>query len=509
MSARFHTIDARPSVSDRYAALAQHRSAIAGAVALVVGCAFALAIVFTDAAPLLLAGLVAALVTLAVVVRPVSGVYLLFGGAILFEQAGIPGVDSITEQVHFFKQLDSFTPIPLRLSAADLLLLLTLGTLIARSLTGRSRLRIGPIGNAVAIYGSIFVIGTAIGISRGSWSGEAALFELRGPAQMCLLYFLATNLIRERGQVVILAWALAALVGVKALQAIVGYQQAQSLSWALEAVTGHEDVVFFDLAAALAIVMAILGIRTRLSYAIYAIQPLILVAELVTQRRVAFAALGTVALVIMLLSLASKPRRVLLLAIVGTLVTAAYLAVFWDEEGPLGQPIRTVRAVIEPTEVSARDLSSDNWREIENRNIAFTIEQVPLTGVGVGKQYLFRELPPSITYLFEFWRNVTHNAVLWLWLKAGALGGFALWYLIARVVLLGSSRYARLRDPEVRWMVTIPVALVAIQLAFSSVDMGLTQSRPMIVFGAVLGLDALLFGPALPAGTPDSPEVRA
>src|SRR5437879_4864316 len=120
------------------------------------------------------------------------------------------------------------------------------------------------------------------------------------------------------------------------------------------------------------------------------------------------------------------------------------------------------------------------------------MHQLPLTGVGLGQQYIFREEPPPL-WGFTYWRYETHNALLWLWLKAGPLGGFALWFLVARVLLVGSAMYVRIRDARQRVIVLLPVALMTIQVAFSSVDMGLTHARPMIVLGTVLGASAFLF----------------
>lgn len=496
MSAAFQISDAAPwRTSDHYAARARLRSVIA--ITIAVGIAIAISVALaTDGGVVPLAALLGALVGLAVLTRPVLGVYLLFGSAVLFEQGDIPGLDSITAQIRFFSNANALIPLPL--SLADLLLLVTLASFALRRLAQPCEpLHVGPLGSAVATYGSIFVIGVGIGLARPLWNANAALFELRGPIQMCVLYFLATNLIRDRSQFVALIGGFVALVGVKAVQALLNYQQAQSQSWALDAVTSHEDVVFFDLAIALALVMAVLGVRTKISMALFALQPVILVAELVTQRRVAFAALGVVILVIALLCLTVNPRRIAMLALFGAVALGAYVALFWGDEGTLGQPIRAMRAALEPDAVSARDLSSDNWRLIENRNIAYTIGELPLTGVGVGQQYLFQEQPPSLTFIFSFWRNVTHNGLLWLWLKAGPIGALALWFLVARVLLLGSALFARIEDPRRRWMAVVPVALIAIQLAFSSVDMGLTQSRTMIVLGTILGLDAVLFGPGL------------
>ena len=495
---------------DGFASHVRRQQMIAAAAALTISVACAVVLVASDEKVLLLAVLGSALVGVVVLMRPVIGVYALFAGAVLFEQTGITGLTPITEQVHFFKGIDTFTALPLHASPADLLLVLSAVSLVAAHLTGRVPFRMGTFGWAVAGYGAAFVVGIAIGIARGAaWSADAAITELRSPLQMCVMYFLAASLIRERKQLTVLLWMFALLVGVKALQGILNYQESLDLSYALEAVTGHEDVVFFDLAIVLSLVMLALGVRTRFAYTLLALQPLILGAEILTQRRVGFAALGTALLVLAVLFIAGNPRRGLLLAGVGALAIGAYVMVFWEQEdGPLAQPIRTLRAALDPTSVSARDLSSDNWRLIENRNIKFTIDAFPLTGVGVGGRYIQHEQPPSMTYVFEYWRYITHNALLWLWLKAGPLGGFALWFLVARVLLVGSAMYVRIRDARQRVIVLLPVALMTIQVAFSSVDMGLTHARPMIVLGTVLGASAFLFARTVSAESLGAVRVR-
>lgn len=494
MSASFPSGAAASRTSDWYSSHARRTSMVAGALALAFALACTLAIVGTASGTLLAAALVGAAVSLSVLTRPVVGVYLLFGGALLFEQFEIRGLSPITAQTHIFQNLSAYTEIPVRLSIMDLLALLTLGAWAAQCMSRpKDPPRMGAFGWPIVAFAGIFAIGTAIGVARGSgWDPNAFFQEIRGPAQMCLTYFLAANLLRTRGQLVVLTWVFVALVGVKGLQGILNGLESLSRS-DLEAVTGHEDVIFFDLAIALLAVILMVGARTGVRYALLAILPLVVGAELLTERRVGFVALGVVLAAIVLLSLARSMRRAVVFGALGSLALCMYLFLFWNDTGPLGQPSRALRAVVEPSNISERDLFSAHWRDIENRNIAYTVRQLPLTGVGVGQEYLFEEEPPSLgSPKFFYWRNITHNSVLWLWLKAGPLGAFVLWFLVARVLLIGSAMYARLRDPELRWLAALPVALMVIQITFVSVEPGFVFSRSMIVLGTVLGLGAAL-----------------
>ncbi len=476
-------------------------------VVIVAAGAYAATLITTEGEPLLAAPLVGALVALAVLMRPIVGLYLLLGAAILLEQWDIAGLAPLTAGTHFYENLSGFSELPLRLSASDLLALLTfLSWALRRAVGANAPVRAGPFGWGVAAYASAFVLGTVIGVSRGGkWDLLATLNEVRGPAYVCLLYFVTANLVRTREQLLALLCEFILLVGVKAFQALGNYAQMLSGPERLEAVTAHEDVIFFDAAIALAVVMALLHVRGRLFYALLCLVPVILVAEMVATRRVAFAALAAVLAVVALLSAMERPRATGLVLGVGVLAFGIYAATFWDQTGPLAEPARVIREVVDPYSISERDRSSNVWRDIENANIAYTVRQLPLTGVGVGQEYLFQREPPSGPGTFTYWRLTTHNAVLWTWLKAGPYGAFAFWLLVTQVVIFGLQLYRRLDDPMLRAAASFPVLLTVAQVVFSSFDLGLTYSRTMIVLGVALGLAAPLTAWSASRRAPDRP----
>jgi len=453
------------------------RSFVLSTIALLGALAYTLAIIDARGDPVVLLPLAAAIVVLGIWAQPVIGLYVVFAGAILFEQVILLGVSPIT-QTKFFVNVNAYTPIPIRLSMPDLLMLLT-GTalLVRRRGIEGERLRMGALGPAVLGYVGVFVLGTVIGAARGgSWNADIALTEARAPFQMCLAYFLAANTVRSRLHVSVLMWLFVLMSAVKAVQTILNYQEASNLSYTLRTILSHEDVVFMGAAIALAVVAVILGHRSRLVLALLALQPLFVVAELLAYRRVGFIALAVMFLAVMI-------------AIV-TVALGFYLVMFWDATGPLAEPLRAMRSVVDASSTSLVDQTSSAWRDVEHQNIGYTIRQLPLTGVGVGQRYLFEREVVDIS--FPYWRFITHDALLWLWLKAGLLGAFALWFLVARALLVGVSLHRRVRDPLLRWAVTLPVALVVTQVVFSSVDLGLTYSRTMIVLGISLGILAFV-----------------
>jgi hypothetical protein len=470
------------------------RGLILGAIVVVIAAVYAIALFASDGQPLLAVPLVGALVALVVLARPLVGVYLLLGTAILFEQWPIFGLQPLTAQTHFFENLSGFTDLPIRLSACDLLALLTLASWALRRAVGANApVRAGPFAWGVAAYAVAFVLGTVIGFERGGkWDPIATLAEARGPFYLCLLYFLSANLVRTRTQFFGLLFEFVILVGVKGFQALGNYAQMLSGPDRLEAVTGHEDVVFFDAAITFFLVMVLLGVRGRLFYVLLALQPVIFAAELVTTRRVAFAALAAALLVVALTSMVERMRATMLVLGFGLVAFSIYTALFWDQTGVLAEPARVMREVVDPYSISERDRSSNVWRDIENANIAFTVRELPLTGVGLGQEYLFQREPPRISATFTYWRLTAHNAVLWTWLKAGPFGAFAFWFLVTQVVVFGPQLYRRLDHPMLKAAAAFPVLLTVAQVVYSSFDLGLTYNRTMIALGMALGLAAPL-----------------
>src|SRR3954453_17489369 len=128
-------------------------SPVLPALSLALAVIYAIAIVRSGGDVLLLFPLIAALVVLAVLAHPAVGLYVLFGSAILFEQFLVPGLSPVTQYSRVFQNLSAYTPIPIRLSVIDLLMILTLAGIAAqRFRAGHRPLRISVLGWAVLAY---------------------------------------------------------------------------------------------------------------------------------------------------------------------------------------------------------------------------------------------------------------------------------------------------------------------------------------------------------------------
>ena len=116
------------------AAMVRRGLVMAGLGAITVG--YAAAVVATEGSPYFVLPFVGALAGLALLVWPRLGLYALFAAALLLEEWGIAGLEPITGQLHFFQNVSGYSPIPLRLSAADLLVILTLVAWLLRRVAG-------------------------------------------------------------------------------------------------------------------------------------------------------------------------------------------------------------------------------------------------------------------------------------------------------------------------------------------------------------------------------------
>src|SRR5262249_31030389 len=114
----------------------------------------------------------------------------------------------------------------------------------------------------------------------------------------------------------------------------------------------------------------------------------------------------------------ARRKAFLLIAVPVLVAGAVYMPLFWNNTSTWGQPARAVRSINDP---DPRDASSDAWRDLEAINVRATIASDPILGIGFGKPFLQVVQVPSISF-FEFWNLEAHHDILWIWMKAGALG---------------------------------------------------------------------------------------
>jgi O-antigen ligase len=154
--------------------------------------------------------------------------------------------------------------------------------------------------------------------------------------------------------------------------------------------------------------------------------------------------------------------------------------VFWHSSGTLGFPAQAIKSVVAPSELSQRDQSSDAYRVAESHDIVFTIKSSPLTGIGFGKPF-YRPIPlPAIT-VFQLSQYITHNSILWVWMKVGVLGFLAMLYLFGSTISTGARNLLRIQRGPFAVVTFVSVAYVTMYAVFCYVDIGWDRQNMLLL----------------------------
>ena len=192
-------------------------------------------------------------------------------------------------------------------------------------------------------------------------------------------------------------------------------------------------------------------------------------AYLLAERRSAVVAFA-VGLLLVVLSLWWRNRRQFFVVFpILLLFSTGYIAAFWNSEASAGFPAQAVKTVISEDQASAKDRSSDLYRDIENFDLNFTIQSSPITGLGFGQKFL-RPVPLPDISAFEFYEYIPHNSILWIWIKTGFFGFLSMLTLFALAMREGVKTLARERDPTYSAFVLVSVAYVCMYAIFAFVD---------------------------------------
>ncbi|MCB8946004.1 MAG: O-antigen ligase domain-containing protein, partial [Ardenticatenaceae bacterium] len=214
--------------------------------------------------------------------------------------------------------------------------------------------------------------------------------------------------------------------------------------------------------------------------------PFVALTFMVMKRRAGFLTLG-IALVLLVIILFQENRRLFYgIMPVLTVTAVIYIGIFWNSSGALGLPAQAIKSVFATDQAAAEDRSSDIYRVLENINIDFTIHQVPLTGVGFGKPFYILVEMPDISF-FTFWEYITHNSIVWIWMKVGFGGFFALIALIGWSLISGLEVFQRLLDPDLKAVMMTAVLYVVMHFTYAYVDMS-WDIESMIYLGCMLGI---------------------
>jgi len=427
------------------------------------------------------------------------GFSLLILSSLVFGQFEVPGFDTLTIQVSYFKNLKEVPYVPY-MSHGDLnlfemhFLFVVFTWFILLAVNKKAKVQPVSLWFSALIWFAWLVVAFAIGLQNG---GEMlpALWEARALMYMGLLYFFVPQVIQDKKQIQFLMWICIIGITWKAFEGVSRYIDNGFSTANYEALQAHEDPLFIGLMLVFLLALAVFGghrgQRTTLLFLLY---PLLL-GFWAGQRRASYAALIASLVTFVVLLPMPDLRRILKYLIPAGFLLVVYLVVFWDSGSSLAAPIHQIRSGIEKDDdsevvVKDQDYYSNLYRMIEDYNLAVTVQNSPMFGIGFGTKY---EQPLELAHLnFALRDFMAHNNVIWLLAKVGAIGFFLFWLLLNLIAAKGAALLYRLRDPYLKTMCALIVVAVINLMVGAYYDLHLVRYRTMIFTGVLMGLMVVL-----------------
>jgi len=437
--------------------------------------------------------------------------YVTLAAACLFETGqlsgmdGHPFADSLTDRVPFFWNVNTifqtyahadFKGVPLNLFEIFMLVAGVCSALRA-VYSGTANLRGGRLLVPIGVYLLFVVVGWGNGIVTGG-DFKISLQEVRPQFYFGLAYLMAFNVIRERKQIVGMLWVVVLCIGFKGiLLTFRQYVTLHGLPLPDQGIGSHEEVFFFDAFIALLLSFSVCGTFPKMRNTMLALLPFVILGSLACNRRAGTAAFVIIIPVLVLAAyqvLPARRRLIALMSAAGLIAFAGYYQAFKNSDSMLAQPARAINSQFTP---DPRDASSNAYRDAENADLMATIHAAPL-GYGYGKRMIHAVPIADISGLYEWWDIMTHNQVLWVWMRVGTLGFLAFWMMVS-AILICAARTVRSEwaDIETKSLAIAGMLIVGALTIFGLLDLQFSNFRDMLFAGLWSGLLA-----ALPSSVP-------
>ncbi len=375
-----------------------------------------------------------------------------------------------------------YTADPLTVKPVELLLLaVALVWLINRRLTpGAPPIVYGALWRPLLVFSVAMVVGMGWGLANGG-DLRVAVFEITPLAYIPLIYLVATNLFTTIGHYQRLLAGIVAALSIEAIHGLFVLSSIRENIPADASPVEHTAVLHMNILLLLLVATVWFGSKHPAKWVVLflvAIPTTVLFID--AQRRA-----GVVAMIIggLLLTvvLFTRNRRLFYLLVPAILVvTAVYVAAFWNSEGAAGFPAQAIKTVLQPDASTEKDASSDLYREIENFNLNVTVRSNPVLGIGFGRPFLQPIRLPDISF-FEFAPYIPHNSVLWIWTKVGFIGFVSFLYSIAVGTAAGVRAAIRERDPDNAAMIAVMAAYLPMTLVLAFVEITFDASTTVLL----------------------------
>lgn len=410
-----------------------------------------------------------ALAVVGIALYPAVVLTVLLSLVIIFE----PGMFDFTEPISIF--LYTLPPgwdFYITVSPLEVLLLVAATSLVVHPRTTTTNERLPYLVWMVPL---VLLGGLLYGMRHGAPT-NLAYHEMRGLIFGMVIFVAVMRFPAPAARsVMVIAVASIVVLGAIALSRYFNYlRDAQVTS---EAAFAHETPAFLAIGIVIASALLLRGEGGWKRMLLLATIAFLFVAIIATERRAGTLVLMAGVVTVLVLAFRSRPLLIIIVSVILFSATSVYVAAYWNHEyGAWAQPARAIRSQISPT---ARDASSDTYRDTEKINVAQTIRLNKIFGIGFGRPFIQFQPLPDLTSFWPLQSYTPHQNILWLWLKVGFFGLATLLAVVAlavRRVFLVLRGSISLQDPV--WISAVVAgATILMYLAYSTVDIALLSTR--------------------------------
>jgi len=440
---------------------------------------------------------------------PTATVYLVFFATATFELFDSNKPYAYLEKVPFFWNINTifqtyahvdFKALPINLM--ELILLLTVACAGIRAIFDHKRtMTLGPLFWPIVAYIAFVVFGWINGMSTGG-DFKISLQEVRPQFYFLTAYFMVVNVISTPRHLHTLYWIMVLSIGLKGiLYTIRRYTIYAGMPLPDQGVGSHEEAFLFDCFMMLLVVLSCCGLQKRLRAVMWFLLPFVVLGNLATNRRAGTAALILVFPILLLVAHRVLPKRrkfISALSLAVAILGPIYYYTFRHSDSALAQP---ARAIASQFEANVRDTNSNAYRDAENADLMATIHLAPIHGYGYGKKMLHAVPIADISKEYEWWDIMTHNQVLWVWMRVGTVGMLAFWMMVSTIIIQACQIIrSETASLEMKAAGIFSTMVICMLMLFGLLDMQFTNYRDMLFGGFCAGIIAIIprLTPSLP-----------
>ncbi|MGB1251180.1 MAG: O-antigen ligase family protein [Candidatus Promineifilaceae bacterium] len=378
------------------------------------------------------------------------------------------------------------------ISPLEAFLIVTLLSWLGRILLfHRDRLRehitTGPLFIPVLIFTLFVLFGLFYGVVINGGDAKIALWESRSILYLPLIFFLTTNLIVTRKHLKTLVWAIITGIFVEGALGTRFFLVVMNASLAgYTDIMDHPAAIHMNAAFVYCAAVWLYQVSYSKRFIIIGMLPFIGLTYMAAQRRSAFVSLG-IALGLLLCVLFKLNRKLFFVAApTAALVGVLYLGAFWNSGSALALPAQAIKSVIAPDAVGEADSDSNRYRIVENANSQWTIRNNFLTGVGFGNKFWIL-IPMADISFFEWWEYITHNSILWIWMKMGVGGFVSMLMMVALSLMRGSEMIWKMPNNELGAIASWATLYLVMHFMYAYVDISWSHQN-MLFAGTTIAI---------------------